>query len=233
MIMHGRTWGRRENKKARRMMGFLLFAVGLLIIFALFTRQVQPLLKRLAESKAESITLKIINDRVGQLVEEEAVTYESLVHIGYNTNGQIAYVGTDMVKLNSFKSHISSKIQECFDTYDFGTIDIPMGTVVGGDYFVGRGPVIPFKVEMSCLVECSFSNVFDDAGINQTRHQIMLQVTGTTFAVASWCRTTSTVTTNFMIAETVIVGDVPEYYTNVDSGKDALQNINDYGYDIN
>lgn len=222
-----RTIGKRNPWRLR----LITVGVGLALLLGLFLARIQPLLARLSESKAESVTLKIIHEHVNDFLKTQDVSYDSLVKIGYHDQGSIAYVGTDMVKLNRFKSQIASNIQECFDTYDFGTIALPIGTVMGGNYFVGRGPSLRFHVDMSCTVECSFENVFDDAGINQTRHQIMLNVKVTTFAIARFCKTSSTVTTNFMIAETVIVGTVPEYYTQVEDSEDILEDLNNYGID--
>ena len=221
------------HRRKKRWMGLVFTLAGLLLLMGYLSYRVHPLLVRLAESRAESITLKIINDRVSEFIAEEDIAYEKLVTMGYNGNGVVAYLGTDMAKLNTFKAHISSKIQESFDRYDFGTIGLPLGTVLGGDFLVGQGPCLYFPIDLSCSVACTFSHAFDDAGINQTRHQILLTVTGNTFAVAPWYRASSRVTTNFVIAETIIVGQVPEYFTNVEHSEDALQDINDYGYDIN
>jgi len=223
----------RPGKKNRRVAGVCLTLVGMLVMFGWFAGRVEPLLQRLAQNKAESTTLKIIHDQVGAWLASEDVAYDSLVEFGYNDQGEIVSVGTDMVKLNTLKSHIGSRIQQSFDQHDFGSISLPLGTLLGGDLLIGRGPALRFRVAMSCSVECTFTNVFDDAGINQTRHQIMLEVTGTTMAVADWCKTSSRVTTNFIIAETILVGKVPEYFTSVDHSADAVQDINDYGYDIN
>ncbi len=220
------------QSRRRKGWGLLLAFVGVLLLLGIFAGRAHPLLVRLAESKAQSVTLKIINDRIAEFIQEEDVAYENLVNIGYNDIGDISYVGTDMAKLNTFKAHIGLKIQESFDRYDFGTIGLPLGTLLGGDFFVGRGPYLHFPIDLSCTVACSFSHLFDDAGINQTRHQIMLTVTGTTFAVASWYRASSQVTADFVIAETVIVGQVPEYFTSVEHSPDAVQDINDYGFDI-
>ncbi len=219
------------GKHHRFCIRLLAITVGVSLLLGLFLFRIQPLLVKLSESKAESITLKIINEKVNDFLQTQDISYDSLVKIGYHEQGSIAYVGTDMVKLNRFKSQIASGIQECFDTYDFGTIALPLGTVVGGSFFVGRGPSFRFRVDMSCTVECTFENLFDDAGINQTRHQIMLNVKATTFAIARFCKTSSTVTTNFMIAETVIVGSVPEYYTSVEESDNVLEDLNNYGYD--
>ena len=209
----------------------LAVTVGIALLFGTFLVRVQPLLVNLSQSKAESVTLKIIHNTVNEFLGNHQLSYDDVIKIGYDETGSISYVSSDMVKLNRFKSQIAADIQTCFDTYDFGTIAIPLGTVIGGSFFVGRGPAFRFHVDMSCTVECTFQNVFDDAGINQTRHQILLEVKATTFAIARFCKTTSTVTTNFVIAETVIVGKVPEYYTNVEESQNVKEDINNYGYD--
>ncbi len=217
---HNRLWWR-----------FVAIAVGIAMLLGTFLVRVQPLLINLSQSKAESVTLKVIHNTVNEFLGNHQLAYDELIQIGYDETGNISYVSSDMVKLNRFKSQIAADIQTGFDTYDFGTIALPVGTVIGGSMLVGRGPSFRFRVDMSCNVECTFQNVFDDAGINQTRHQILLEVKATTFAIARFCKTSSEVSTNFVIAETVIVGGVPEYYTNVEGSKNVTEDINNYGYD--
>ena len=205
--------------------------LGVSLLLGVLLVRVQPLLESLIQSKAQSITLKIIHTTVNDFLQNNPLAYDELVEIGYNESGGISHVSSQMSKLNRFKSQIAADIQTRFDTYDFGTIALPLGTVTGVSFFVGRGPAFRFRVDMSCTVECTFLNLFDDAGINQTRHQILLQVKATTFGVARFCKTSSEVTTNFVIAETIIVGTVPEYYTSVENSKDVAEDINNYGYD--
>ncbi len=205
--------------------------VGMCLLLGTFLVRIHPLLVTLSESKAESVTLKIIHNTVNEFLLQHQVDYDDVIQIGYDETGSISYVSSDMAKLNRFKSQIAADVQTAFDTYDFGTIALPVGTIIGGSMLVGRGPPLRFRVDMSCNVECTFQNVFDDAGINQTRHQILLEVKASTFAIARFCKTTSQVSTNFVIAETVVVGKVPEYYTNVEDSENVKEDINNYGYD--
>ena len=221
----------RKRKRARRMAALVLVAAGLAALLVGFTERLRPLLQQLAESKAESVTLSIINQQVNDLLRDQPLAYTELVTLCTGEDGAVTAVNTDMAKLNDFKALVAARVQAAFDRVDFGQVSLPVGTVIGGDFFLGRGPVLTFPIEMSCSVECSFANRFDDAGINQTRHQIMLQVTGRTVAVAPRCRAARTVTTNFIIAETVIVGRVPDYYTRVERSADPLADVNDYGVD--
>ena len=86
---------------------------------------------------------------------------------------------------------------------------------------------------MSSNAICDIQSTFDDAGINQTRHQIMLNIDATVYIVIPWYKTNVELSTNFVIAETVIVGTVPEYFTRVDGSENVVDDINDYGYDVN
>jgi sporulation protein YunB len=219
------------QKQNRLWWRLLAVTVGVCVLFGTFLVRIHPLLVTLSESKAESVTLKIIHNTVNEFLGNHQLDYDDVIKIGYDETGGISYVSSDMVKLNRFKSQIAADIQTVFDSYDFGTIALPLGTILGGSVLVGRGPSLQFRVEMSCNVECTFQNLFDDAGINQTRHQILLEVKATTFAIARFCKTSSKVSTNFVIAETVIVGKVPQYYTNVENSKDVAEDIENYGYD--
>lgn len=222
---------KRYQKQNRLWWRFLAVTVGISLLLGTFLVRIHPLLVNLSESKAESVTLKMIHNTVNKFLEHHHLAYDDVIQIGYDETGGITYVSSDMVKLNRFKSQIAADVQTAFDTYDFGTIALPVGTIIGGSMLVGRGPALRFRVEMSCNVECSFQNVFDDAGINQTRHQILLEVTATTFAIARFCKTSSEVSTNFVIAETVIVGKVPQYFTNVEDSNSVQEDIENYGYD--
>ena len=211
----------------------MLIAVLLVVGLFGFDDKLRPLIKGIAESKATTICNKIISDDVAQLLAESGVDYSTLVEITRDENGMVTSVCTNMSKLNSFKSTLTSKIQQDISEYNSCYIHIPIGTIIGGDYFVGRGPNLSFHVEMSSNAICDIQSTFDDAGINQTRHQIMLNIDATVYIVIPWYKTNVELSTNFVIAETVIVGTVPEYFTRVDGSENVVDDINDYGYDVN
>ena len=58
-----------------------------------------------------------------------------------------------------------------------------------------------------------FRNQFETAGINQTRHQIILQIDVTISILLPGFTTATNVSSAVTVAETVIVGSVPESYT--------------------
>jgi len=211
----------------------IIIFIGVIVVLFSLDNKLKPLLQMLSESRSKSIATKIINQTVTKELETMGITYDSLVDIKRDQNGTVTSLNMDMVKLNQFKSNISSAVQDAINECDTQKISLPLGTIIGGDYFVGRGPAIKFNLELSASVVSDIESAFDSAGINQTRHQIILNITASTYAVIPWYKNANTVTTNFVIAETVIVGLVPDYYTNVENSDDVEGDINDYGAEIN
>ncbi len=226
-----RTIARKNAYK--KLFAMMIIFIGIILVLFSLDNKLKPLLEMLSESRSKSIATKIINQTVTKELETMGITYESLVDIERDKNGTVTSLNMDMVKLNQFKSSISTAVQDAINKCETQKISLPLGTIIGGDYFVGRGPALKFNLELSASVVSDIESAFDSAGINQTRHQIILNITASTYAVIPWYKNANTVTTNFVIAETVIVGLVPDYYTNVENSDDVEGDINDYGAEIN
>ena len=129
---------------------------------------------------------------------------------------------------NRLQSAITKDILDRLGQVSEMDLTIPLGTLTGSALLVGRGPSL--SVRMQSLGSCSahFENQFDQAGINQTTHRIILcvEVNMSQFLLPGF-QTSTQVDASFSVAETVIVGDVPESYTYFDSGnpieEDALE----------
>ena len=92
---------------------------------------------------------------------------------------------------------------------------IPIGTLTGNQFLNNRGPKIRIEMQVSSAVYSKIASKFISAGINQTLHQITLSISSDIYFVMPWYRSSGSFQTEFTIAETVIVGKVPEAYTNV------------------
>ena len=60
-----------------------------------------------------------------------------------------------------------------------------------------------------------YATEFESTGINQTRHRIYIIVTTDIKLIVPLVSEEIRVTTNIPIAETIIIGDVPEQFVNV------------------
>ena len=153
-----------------------------------------------------------------------------LVEAELPTNGKVTSVQTDMVKLNILKSSMTNAASEQLTLLQSQTVRIPLGSLLGVQIFSGRGPRVEFKIIPTGFVNSQLVHRFDTAGINQTRHQIVLEIAANISAVLPGYSTASQVISSFILAETVIVGASPEAFTQVITEQtDPANIIADYG----
>lgn len=195
--------------------------VTLLIIFfslfiLLFNSQIKPVIESVTSNEAKIKSVTTINDAVVEELNRENVTYDDLITVDRGTGGNVLAITTNMVKMNELKAMIISNIQKKLSDNTYATVGVPLGTLVGGDLFHGRGPKIPLKTTLSGNVSADFKSSLESAGINQTKHQIYLDVSTSVYSFLPGFDTTIDVETNILVAETVIVGSVPQVVANWD-----------------
>ncbi len=202
---------RRRGGHGRAILALILLACFLV----LFNLRVKPVVESITANEAKVKSVGIINSAVLQELEQNGVTYDSLVSVGRGEDGSVLSVTTDMVSMNRLKAKIISAIQDRMDREGAQTEGIPVGTLFGGHIFHGRGPKIYLKLTLSGNVTADFKSTFESAGINQTKHQICLQIRASVYSFLPGFDTTTDVSTNVVVAETVIVGSVPEVVANL------------------
>lgn len=206
---------------------FLLIMVGLLILFDI---QMHPLVKTVSQTAAKRVSIEAINSAVVETLSDEADVYGELVHISKDSSGIVTSIQTDSMEMNRMKSELSIAIEKKLSASDVREFGIPIGTIIGGDLLSGRGPRVNIKIDLAGNVFTQFNSVFESAGINQTHHKIMLNVKCDVYIVMPGFTTSTIIDTDFCIAETVIVGKVPDAFTNIDTLGTALPNaVSDYG----
>ena len=223
---------RKRRPPFRRILGLVLVITGLISLFCVVDNKLRPIMQQVATSRATAVSTRIINETVTDILSNMDIQYHELVTLDRNEEGQVTSVRTDMVALNRFKAQITSQTQKAIDGHDVQKIGIPIGTIIGGDLFTGRGPDFPVKLNISSALESNIGNSFQEAGINQTMHQITLNIQTEVFVLIPWYRTSTKVTTNFVLAETIIVGTVPEAFTNVIGSNDPEDVIANYGAEV-
>ena len=108
-------------------------------------------------------------------------------------------------------------------------VDLTVGTLSGIPLFHGSGPTVRMKVEPKGYADAVFISEFADAGLNQTLHRMIMRTTVSVTAFIPMYSVETKVSGDFLIAETVIVGNVPESFTHVVSeDKDIVDAINDF-----
>ena len=181
----------------------------LLISFLLLDAKLRPDLYDLAALEAYAISSKTVNSAVEKILSENAPAYSEIVSINYAEDNTVTGITTDIMKLNLFKSRVTNAIDEEFNKKEKTDITVSLGTATGIALLSGLGPYIDIGTGFSSSTQSNFENVFTSAGINQTQHSVMLNIKTTVILTMSGKRINQTVETSFCIAQTVIVGSVP------------------------
>ena len=200
----------RVFKKIYRTTIILLFVIGLLLV--LFRLKYNIAIRSLAHTQVINATSDLINDSIDKQVELGAIQYGRIVYFEKDLDGRITALKTNMSEVNRLKTGILNLINDEILALDTSDLGIPLGSLIIPEIFSGRGIVIPVKIISIRNSDASFSSRFTQAGINQTLHQITMQVL-VDISVLVWGKTESfTVNSQVIIAETVIVGSVPETF---------------------
>ena len=171
---------------------------------------------------------RVVMEAVSDAVNSGEIQYNDLISLEKDADGGIAALQSNMAEFNRLQSAITKDILDRLGQVSEMDLTIPLGTLTGSALLVGRGPSL--SVRMQSLGSCSahFENQFDQAGINQTTHRILLCVDVSMSILLPGFRTSTQVSNAFSVAETVIVGDVPGSYTYFDSGNPIEQDAFDY-----
>lgn len=204
----------------------LLAIVILLIIIILLDRALRIPLRELAFEKVRAEAAEILNQAVHKIVSERALdgTTDKFTNIENKEDGT-SVLFIDAIAMGLMASEIIEEAQLLMDSIGEHGVGIPFGTISGITAFTGMGPEIKVGFYPVGSVTSTFASRFIGAGINQTRYCAYICLTANLRLILNGSRDVITVTHMAPICETIIVGEVPAAYTNVDSIDDALNLI--------
>lgn len=219
---------RLDRRSVVRVLVFFL----LVLLFTLLltgTARMRPLLESLATTRVSNTVNRIIFEAVNEAIQEGDISYEELISLEKDNEGKIAAVHSNMAAFNRLQAQILDIILARIDQVSARELSIPIGTLTGSALLAGRGPRISVRMESVGSSSARFENRFDSAGINQTNHQIVLKVDVSISILLPGFTTATTVSTAVTVAETVIVGSVPETYTYFSTAPETYEeDLKDY-----
>lgn len=211
--------------KRKRVAICLIVLCLLLIVGAFFyiNLSLRPVLEGLSKARVEAVAAKAMNDAILEILEDEKVA-QSLLSV-YSEGGHVYLLQANSGRLNALAADCAIRAQERIQTLGEQGISVPLGTISGVPILAGIGPSLTMKFTPAGSVQSSFSSEFKSAGINQTLHRITLRLTATVRIILPGDAYIVTVSTEASIAENIIVGDVPDAYTDVNNEDDLLNLI--------
>lgn len=201
---------RRCLVKWGRILLVLAFTCGLALV--LFRLKYTKDIRALARTQVTNATSDLINDSIDAQIANGEIRYDRIIYFEKDLDGRITALKTNMSQVNRLKTGILNLINDEILALDTSDIGIPLGSLILPEIFAGRGIQIPVEIISIRNSDASFSSSFSEAGINQTLHQLNMHICVDISVLVLGRSESFTVSTQVVIAETVIVGDVPETY---------------------
>lgn len=197
------------QKLCRLLIGLLIVSVALLAVFRI---RYHDAIRTLAETQVRNSTSDLINDAIDKQIETGNIQYDRIVYFEKDLDGRITALKTNMSEVNRLKTSILNLINDeilALDTTDLG---IPLGSLILPELFSGRGPGIPVHILSIRNSDASFTSYFTEAGINQTLQQLTMEVSVDVSVLVLGKAEYFTVSSQVVVAETIIVGQVPDTF---------------------
>lgn len=186
----------------------LLAVIGLLFFRHRFHEPIQEL----ARTQVTNTTSDLINDAVDELIEAGDIQYDRIVYFEKDLNGRITALKTNMSEINRLKTNTLNIINDEILALDTSDIGIPMGSLFLPEFFSGRGIALPVEIITIRNSDAYFTSEFSQAGINQTLHKLNMCVLVDVSVLVLGQTASFTVNSEVVVAETIIVGDVPDTF---------------------
>ena len=189
----------------------LLVVIGSLLLI-LFRTKFHGTIRSLAETQVKNTTSDLINDAIDRQIDVGNIQYDRIVYFEKDLDGKITALKTNMSEVNRLKTSILNIINDeilAMDTTDLG---IPIGSLIFPEVLSGKGFQIPVLIHSIRNSDASFSSSFTEAGINQTLQQLTMEVLVDVTVLVMAETKSFTVSSHVVVAETVIVGQVPNTF---------------------
>ena len=210
-----------KRRRRRRLFAALILLAALGLGTATALSNINATLISLAEARAQQRAMQQITLALEEVMNK-SLDYEDFVDVHYDTAGEVSMLAANTILMNRIASEAAAAAQEKIDTLAGEGIVLPLGSALGSGVFSGKGPRMRFEILPVGTVKTSFVTEFESAGINQTRHKISLEATASVRIVLPSGASTVTAHASALMAESILVGDVPQSYIQVDDTGDAL-----------
>lgn len=190
----------------------VILSVGGFVFFDLYCASMTG---NVALNHSKLVVQNIINESLYNSVAESGIQYGDMTNIKYDDRGDVKAIETNSAQINLLKSYLVKDVNEYISRYDVTEVGIPIGTFTGSDYLSGMGPEIGVSVQFSGVAVTDIFSEFTSAGINQTCHRIVVEIEVEISVITLGKHLKDKVTNECCIAETVIVGTVPETYADI------------------
>ena len=201
--------------RLRKLVRLIIVLLALSLVgLMLFRTKYHDAIRALAETQVMNATSDLINDAIDRQIEDGTIQYDRMVYFEKDLDGRITALKTNMSEVNRLKTDILNLINDEILALSTDDLGIPLGSLFLPEIMSGKGPVIPVQILSIRNSDASFSSDFSEAGINQTLQQMNMHVSVDVTVLVLGRANSFTISSQVVVAETIIVGDVPNTYFN-------------------
>ena len=195
----------------------LIWRIGIILIvisaaFFMLRDRSRDVISDLARTSVMNSTSDLTNDAIAKQIETGNIAYDRIVFFEKDLDGKITALKTNMSEVNRLKTDILNIINDEILALNTADIGIPLGSLFLPEFLSGKGPAIPVRILSIRNSDASFVSHFSQAGINQTLHQLNMEVSIDVAVLVLGETSNFTMSSEVVVAQTVIVGDVPQTY---------------------
>lgn len=200
-----------------------LLVLALLAAAVSLLWHLKPVMTSMATARVSNLVNRIVSAAVNEAVENGDIDYQNFVIFEKDETGHITALRSNVAEVNRMQGQITDEILHRLSEVATSELEIPLGTLTGSALLAGRGPSLFVRMQAVGSASAAFRNQFTAAGINQTRHQIFLDVDVYMSILLPGMKTSTKVSNEIAVAETVIVGGVPDTYTYFSTMPDEIR----------
>lgn len=212
----------KKRRKHTRLKIIIAVICSLIIcVLLFFQRNVTNVLISISEATIRSVTTVAVNDAIYYTLNDN-LRYEDLITITYDEAGNVSTITTDSLKINRIARDTAYLSQENLTRMSAEGIEVPLGALTGIEALAGFGQKIKIKIIPIANVNCTFVSKFEQAGINQTKHSLYLEIVSDISIILPNKSSNLASTTEVLVCESVIAGKIPEAYLQASLAGGAL-----------
>lgn len=213
-----------RRKKTGLLRRLLLAFLALTALVIMMEQNLSQTLLDMAFARAYSMAVETLNRAVHK-VTDDGVSYSDLMETQMDQQGRVSMLRANTMRMNALAAQTALVAEQELNSFENQFVEIPLGAALGVRFLSGFGPRLQVQILPVGAVNTGYDTEFETAGINQTRHKIFLTLRATVSLIIPTGSQMVEVESTMLIAESIIVGDVPQSFVDVSDQHDILDFI--------
>src|SRR5574344_151884 len=212
-------------KKRKCFKSFLIIIIIFTVIFLYFNLFVNPQIVSGNTSKIKAETISLINSATATTISNN--DYDDIISVSKDSNGNVTLLQVNSKNINKLNSDVLLDIQTNLNAEKNIEYYLPFGAFTGIPALSNIGPNIKLKIVPIGNVNTHYTSQIASLSINQSYHKIYLTISVNVCMIFPLYTRNIEVSNQILIAESIIVGQIPTTYLNTENLTNALNLIPD------